>query len=385
MIELFRMFMQHVVWALMLWVVLFVAFAAIFARGQLTAFASGVGRVLLSIIVSPFIFIRKAVGSVLGFTRAEEQAYRASNQYLLNKAMLVLQAMVIVAAIGALAAGVVATWVTLVPPSEVRRAASQYRKDTEAQRVKAAETAAALSKAEAEWAQKREGAIARYRDERKKSIASAAQSMTGYEQSLVNYSQERARQAFAEIRQRAGRAFDSRREIYSMKERLDQNVPGVWYWGIIEWERQTMLEWNANWLAKTIAQFELDHLPVDEIRATAQPAYAETKTASDREAETLSGMEATLLQHQEAASLKFRAAGMRALRSFVTFLLFVWMAGLVIEAGWLAIRIADDVRRMRETSLPPAASAPETTEADVRLPLRDVVPTRGVPAPYAGT
>src|SRR5688572_1244855 len=118
MAELFAVFMQHLVWALMLWVVFFVAFAALFAGRQLTSFAGGVARVLAGIVISPFVFMRRAVQSVLRFSRTEEEAFRASDQYLLNKAMLVLQALVIVIAIGVLSAGAVGTWNAWVPPAD---------------------------------------------------------------------------------------------------------------------------------------------------------------------------------------------------------------------------------------------------------------------------
>jgi hypothetical protein len=149
MLELFVAFRQYLIWGVMLCVLFFAVFAAIFAGGRLRAFAGGIGRVLLAIVVSPFVFLRKAVGSVMAFTPSEESAYQKSDQYLLNKAMLVLQAILIVVAIGALSAIVVVTWNTLVPPSEIRRDAKTYAVDVETQRAKALAANARVAKLDA--------------------------------------------------------------------------------------------------------------------------------------------------------------------------------------------------------------------------------------------
>jgi hypothetical protein len=86
-----------------------------------------------------------------------------------------------------------------------------------------------------------------------------------------------------------------------------------------------------------------------------------------------------LAQHQEAASLKWKAAFFRALGSFMTFLLFVWFAGALIEGGWMAIRIADDVRRIRQrTREEEVAAAPSA--AEVWIPIREGVPGRAAEA-----
>ena len=338
------------------------AFAALFANGR---FAVGLGRVLASIVATPFLFIRRAVGAVLGHSSDAEERYRASDQYLLNKGMLVLQAVVIVLAVGMLAAAVVVTWNSWVPPAEVRRAAREYSGEVEAQRQKLGEADAAAAKLDGEWAQREKAIVGAYRQDRQARVDQTAKERRGIE---ANVRSSRAEYAVSTLQRltetTTRRSIDSRNDIRRAKRELDWQVSSSWYslqgWG------QTLRRWNELWESGALAQFELSTLSIEELRKADQPAYAETKKVRDHEAERLATMEELLASHREAASLKWKAAFFRALAAFVTFLLFVWLAGALIEGGWMAIRVADDVRRIRQAG-PDVATAEPEPAPEVRL------------------
>lgn len=373
--ELFGAFRQHLIWGLMLFVVIFTAFTALFANGRLIAFASGLGRVLASMVVTPFLFIRRAVAAVLGHTSDAEARYRASDQYLLNKGMLVLQAVVIVLAVGVLSAAVVVTWNTLVPPSEVRRAARDYAGEVETQRKKSADAAAAVTKLDAEWSQKQPAAVAAYHQARQSSIASAQKGMKNIETSVRSAGGPNGIATLQGLKEAvASGSIGSYDDVHRMKRRLDSIVYNNWYW-IGDW-RPTFERWNELWQVTAYAEHQLATFSINDLRNAEQPSYAELSATRDREAETLTQMEQILAQHREAASLKWKAAFFRAFGSFLTFLMFVWVAGALIEGGWMAIHVADDVRRIRRSAHPEpeaVAAAPE-----VRIPIRDDVPVRAV-------
>lgn len=366
--ELFMAFRQHLVWSLMLFVLIFTAFTAVFAGGRLLAFAAGLGRVLGSIVATPFLFIRRAAASVMGHSADAEERYRASDQYLLNKGMLVLQAGVIVLAVGVLSAAVVVTWNAWVPPSEVRRDAREYAKATEAQRQRVADTAATTAKLDAEWAQLEGAVVNAYRGDRQSQIAAAAKDMAAIETAVQGY----AAQTLQNLKETvASRSLDSLDDVQRTKRSIDWTVRNHWYW-LGGWG-PSLQRWNERWQAKSIAEYELRTLSVENLRIAEQQPYLEAKTARDQAAQTLAEMEPVLAAHREAASLKWKAAFVRALGAFVTFLLFVWIAGALIEGGWMAIRVADDVRRIRQgTREEEQPAAP----AEVRIPIREGIPVR---------
>jgi hypothetical protein len=380
--ELFAIFKQHLIWALVLWVLFFAAFAMVFAGRQVLAFAKGVGRVLLGIVVSPFVFIRRAVESVLRFTASEEETYRASDQYLLNKAMLILQALVIVIAIGLLSAGAVATWNAWVPSAEIRREAREYETLVEGQRVTAKTATDAVTKLDSEWTQAQTAAVARYRKERLNRKISTTQELTAIEKNFATYGSTRGKATLADLQQRVRSAGKTRDDVLKMKRPLDRVVSNNRWW-LAGWESQALERWNEFSQIRALADAEIANIDMNEVRSSEQPSYAEIKATNEREAEKLASMEERLKVYEEAASLKWKAATWTALGAFVTFLLFVWLWGALIELGWLAIRVADDIRRMRQASV--TATLANDAPVAVRVPIREnATPTGAFVPPPAG-
>jgi hypothetical protein len=345
--ELFAIFKQHLLWSLTLWLMVFIAFVAMFARGRLVPFAGGLWRIFIAVVTSPFVFIGKATTSVVSFDREQESEYRTGEQYLLNKAMLIVQAIVIVATIGAFSAAMVATWNVLVPPSEVRQNARDYRAKVDEQRGKAATSAAEVSTLDAEWSRKQTGVVASYRGERQRTIHSSNMRMTAIERDVANTDATAA----SIIRWAKGvpaySDLSSASTIRATKRWFDQTVRSNW-WSLTESARHALPRWNDAWHSRAAAQFELRNIPLNDLRRDVQPQYDDARIRNESAAERVRTMEAWLAQHEEAARLKWKAAMWTAVRAFLKILLFVWIIGLAIEAAWLAIRVAGDVRRIRQ-------------------------------------
>jgi hypothetical protein len=370
--ELFGVFKQHLVWSLMLWLIVFTAFTAVFARGQLTALTKGLGRLLLSIVASPFIFLRRATSGVLGFTAEEEDEYRKGDQYLLSKAMMVVQALIIVVAIGALAAAVVATWNTLVPPADVRREAREYRPKVDEQRIAASNAAQAVMALDQAWTAKEPAVMEQFRNQRQAAINDASRDMKHIETTIETHGSGNAKSVLSQIRQRAANATSSRDGARYAKSSMNSIVSNYWYW-LEDWSRNSLNQWASLWLEQMNAQIELNQTTAAELRQIEQPEHVRAVARSEAEADTLQSMVRTQEHLDEAASLKWKRAALTAGGAFVTILLFLWIAGLLVEGGWLAIRVAGDVRRLRESAETQTKPLLETTAFDVRLPIRPQV------------
>ncbi|HEX6159064.1 MAG TPA: hypothetical protein VF111_02790 [Thermoanaerobaculia bacterium] len=367
MLELFLAFKQHLVWGLMLWVLLFTAFAALFAGGQLLRFAGGLLRVLGSIFVSPFVFLRKATSGVLA-----EPAQRESDQYLLNKAMLLAQAVLIVLAIGAFAATGVVGWNTLVPSAEVRNAAKEHRPRLAEQRQTAAHTAAEVTRLDNEWRSKEPVVVGAARKAQQEPIDAAQKQMAAIEKDLGTYDDpivglntlDRVKTVASSV---------ARNDWGS--GRLRQVVYDSWF-QLSEWQRERLGQWVDQWRAMVNAEQRLANVDPEQLRNETQPAYAEAVRARDRAAEMLVEREALQVELDEAASLKWKSAAWQTAKALAMILLFIWLSGLAIETAFLAVRVADDVRRIRETREPelqaaePAPPAEPPPSPQLRLPIR---------------
>src|ERR1041384_729571 len=108
-----------------------------------------------------------------------------------------------------------------------------------------------------------------------------------------------------------------------------------------------MIRWDQLLNTKTNAQAELRDLSMDQLRAMEQPDYASAAAANTAAAERLQAMTTVQEQMDEAASLKWKSAAVRLLGIVVSFLVSLWMTAFMIEAGWLAIRVAGDIRTLR--------------------------------------
>lgn len=358
MLELFLAFKQHLVWALILWVLLFTAFAALFARGQLIAFAGGLLRVLGSIFVSPFVFLRKATAEVM--TRREEAS---SDQYLLNRALLLAQAILIVAAIGAFAASGVVGWNTLVPSSEIRNAAKEHRPKLEEQRVTASNAANEVSRLDEEWRTKEPVVVGAARKEQQDRVDAAKKRMTAIESDLGTYDDPSV--ALNTLDRIKTVAASVERNDWASR-RLQSAIYDSWY-SLSDWQRQLLGQWIEQWQLMINAEERLSSISVDELREKTQPTHAQAVLTRDRAAERLTEMESYQRDLDEAASLKWKAAAWRMLAAFAAILIFLWVSGLAIELAWLGVRVADDIRRMREA---PPHDEPSREETAPRLPIR---------------
>lgn len=147
------------------------------------------------------------------FDRDREQAYRRGDQYLLSKAMMVLQAIVIIAAVGALAAAAVATWNVLVPSGEVRQAARDHRGRLAEQQAAATNAAAAVSNLDSQWAANQNAVLAKFRNERAAWIKAASKELANVETSLTTYGNEYVKNLLSEQQQRAAQSIDSQSDL----------------------------------------------------------------------------------------------------------------------------------------------------------------------------
>lgn len=351
MLELFAAFRQHLVWGLMLWVLLFTAFAALFAGGQLIAFARGLFRALASIVVSPFVFLRKAASGVM--SRSSE---RSSDQYLLNTALLLAQAILIVVAIGALAASGVVGWNTLVPSAEIRNAARDHRPKLEEQRQTAVNTAAEVTRLDAEWRTKEPVVVGAARKEQQTQIDAAQKRMAAFENDLATYDDTPV--GLATLDRIKTTAAGMERKAEWSHQSLRRVLYDDWY-HLSDWQRQLLGQWIEQWQLAANAEARLAAVSPEALRNETQPTYEGAVQAREQAAAHLTALEEWQRELDENASLKWKAAAWRMAAAFATILLFIWLAGLAIEGAWLAVRVADDVRRMREAREPVAVTAAE--------------------------
>lgn len=374
--ELLSVFRQNLAWSAALWVLFFAAFAWLFARGAALRFGAGLLRILAAVVFSPIVFLRKAVASVVRYTAEGDGAGEQSDQYLLNRLMTILQAALIVIAIGALAAGLVATWNAFLPPAYLREALKGTRAELASRRLELQEATRQFEALEAAWKAQEASVLNGYRTARNAVITAAVRENADIAAEVVQSGNAYASATLASMERRAA---EDRYDINATRRAMDWDLNASYY-SIGDGMRARLTTWADNWARRAYAARDLTNVPIDDLRRGKQPDFEQVRGRQTALEATVTSLGDRVESLRAQTKFRWRGALLRAVGVAVSFLAFVWCFGLLIEGAWLAIRIAGDVRAIREATAqrqpqhPPQPVAPaveQTLEVPApRLPVR---------------
>lgn len=343
---------QSLVSSAILFFVFFLVLGAVFAQGKIVYFVVGFFKVLFSVLYSPFVYLRRAVQAVCRFAERGEADYKGNEQYLLTKFFLTAQAAVVLFALATAAAGCVAAWMAFLPPKAIRDQLEEtrgYLKQRKAELRATTDNVALLKK---EWLSKREAEIQKAKGRLDEVIQKYAEERTMREVALkgdpLAWSQLTAIKDFVV---RTG--VPSTPEVFSeMQVRIEQRVAAV---PLEYYSAQALRQWIRAWEREVGIRFQQKNIDEEALRAEVQPEF---RQALDQEARLTSEV-AQLERNVEEikAEAKVRpGAGLRTLLlTLATLLAYLWVAGICLEAAALAVRVAEDVRRVREGLVPERA------------------------------
>jgi hypothetical protein len=359
-------FLSHLVASFLMWLLLCAILVAVFARDDAGRFVVGMLRIAASVFYSPFVFLRGAIQRVVLFATGEAD-FAGSEQYLLNRLMLTLQAIVIVIAVASLAAGGVMTWNALMPPEWARDAVKLLSSNLEATKTRSANADGAVARADEEWTSLKKAAMDEYVASRRKTIGSLRATNAeliplinatgGYAPSIFNMVQGAA--ASGDPSQTARRA-----------RQMESTVSSYYYYYVDDTTRSRIRSWISNWERQETLQYEIATSSESAVREALHPDYSGLVEQKSRVASEVTSIEAQLKTAREEAALRWGGALWMLLRTGVSFILLVWLLGLAVEGAWMLIRVADDVRKIREATPQSAAVSPLPNLPLDRLPIR---------------
>ncbi|MFN3413235.1 MAG: hypothetical protein ACK42L_04155, partial [Thermoanaerobaculum sp.] len=178
--------------AAVLFLVLMVVAVIYLSGGRAKEVGLGLLRALAWVFTSPWFFLRKAIVNIADYTRRSEAEDAASDQYLLNRALRILQAIIVVGSIGALAGGVYLAWRNFAPSKEILQQLQSMKKELRASEKEMAEAKKALAAFDKDWAANRQTLVVRFRKEAQERASQAQARMTSIRESLANNNAFRA-------------------------------------------------------------------------------------------------------------------------------------------------------------------------------------------------
>ena len=343
----------------MLLVFLFLCAAAI---GLLTVFGPrqavlGFLRLGLSCFSAPFVFLWKSTGEVARYGREADGDLRKSDQYLLGHVYLYVLGTGVTVAILWAAFTLTAFTFSILPPSGSAQALSEAQSSMQA-------AAAAAETADRELAEQKTAGPQRVAAEHERAKTEATKALRA---SGAAFAAARGR-----IESRGSLNLDA---VDGLESRL--NEKSGWSGGIeavrneaaesfsgssdlAEQDRSDLLQWLDAWAARArdrAALAAVNETPATERAARLQAEAEEKASSAKRE---LDAARQEVARSEAVRKPRWSEAFARLASGFGLLILGAWLFGLFAESCALLLRLAGDVRRIRESMSPPAPHAKES-------------------------
>lgn len=344
--DIFVTFTENLIAEIIVFLVLFGLIAYLLARDKFVSLLYGFFRVIISFFYSPFIYMKKAVLSLAEYGTKGEGEFIKTKQYLLNKLMLSLQAVLVVLSIALLASSLVSGWNQMLPPKDLRVAISNLEEELGKEETELQQIEPNVKQMDAAWSNQRDSLIGAYNLEhaRKNQAALAENADLADHISRLGAAVE---QSFLQVRnyysqnESFDRAFQFERVKTDVKDFIDRL-------GAPQEAKELMLKYNDNWYALMLSKLETSNFSEAQLRSVVQSTYSNLKDRMDyiNRATPYQQQELTRLQAQVKYDIK--ALFFQFLYGVFQFILLVWAVGLTIEALWIAIHVAANVQMIQD-------------------------------------
>ncbi|MDD5089217.1 MAG: hypothetical protein PHI18_10545, partial [bacterium] len=219
------------------------------------------------------------------------------------------------------------------------------------------EEVATLQKTMAEmdkaWETERDGIMKAYREERGGRIRYADSVNAALEAPLA--ANEMTAEWLRSIKQNY--TDNERKTTPDSPERVRNSIANRLSWSNVPGDARNLLQtYNSNLAAASQARQELTRFTEDIARSSHQPDYSDQKQQLEWRQQGLTSMEAQLAEASKQASWKVHLFLLQLLYAAFRVIVVVWVLGIALQAAWLGVDIAGNVRaiRDRQDTNPPA-------------------------------
>lgn len=239
-------------WIVALWIGLVLVAGAVLSGRRLRDFLASLGQLMAAVVTSPFAYLRKTVLSLCDYGRRGDMVFAGTDQFLLRRLVVFLEAGIVLLSLGVLAGGMVECFDTLVPPAEVRVALRKTEEALGQQRNQLDEASKKVADLDKAWEAEGTKVEQEFRQAREKTIRVEKQTRTRIEAGIPADSQ-------------LVNAIAAARETVSNRGEPDsqgaaeytRNASRSWLWYLDEPGRVVLTNWTESWYREAIAGLEL--------------------------------------------------------------------------------------------------------------------------------
>mgnify|MGYP000890483837 CR=1 FL=1 len=341
-----HLFSSNLLATSLVFLALFFLIASLFAKERLGQMLQGLLRILASIFYSPFVYMKRAVLSLADHGVKGETEFSKTKQYLMNKLMLMLQALLVIFSLAVLSAGIVAAWNSMLPPKHVREFVKNLKMEIKTNQTDLAVIEPQVKQMEQLWNTQRDSLIKAYKEQRNKNIETLRADNLQLEKQI--YSNSGDYQNNLEIIKNYLSQNEYQRSARQYA-RVKEDVQNYLERTINDSAAKTRLQrYISNWYSLMLSKLEIDNFSESQLRAAVQPNYKSMKEKAESLPQTISRQESQLAEAKSAAKLRFPAFFLGILISLAGFLAVVWVIGLIIEGLWMGLHMAGNIEKIRD-------------------------------------
>lgn len=352
MAEYLNFFGISLTWTVIIALLILAGFTYLFHKQSFLQTLLGLLRIIASIFYSPIIYFKKLFDSVNTFGKKGEKEYEESNQYLLNKFLIIIKGFWIIVGVLILASGIISSWNSFLPPEYLRNQISEYEDYIQKADSSFESSKQKYEELESAWSQQSAQLINNYKSEIQKKISDAQKEMNGIKNTYQN-----------------NEVFDAISRYISENENTDSDYyleyyknQSISYAENNEYDENIKLQlkkYVESWYLQKMESKNLANASDEYIRNQIQPEYENLKSEVDNYNNQKASLESELESLKKEASYNFESLLWGLLQTILTFIMFLWFMGLFTEMIFLVVDMAGNIKHIRGVT---DKNFPEITE-----------------------
>lgn len=332
---------SHPVAFFILFVLLFCGIVAALCRKRAISFFLGLLRCVASCFYAPVLWLKKAMVSTAEFSWQSEGDELQSDQYLLNRFLVITRGVLVVVGVAGVAAGFASSLSGVVPPKSLREELSRVRQELRAESDELRIAKDQLAEVQERWQVVGADKVRAFRSTASSRLAEARRRMEEAEKALKD------ERWFADIKEElAGVSLAAGPEAFDVAQaKALRRIREIWVWR--ENDRERARGYVHAWREWVGAEHQLRTVTEETIR---QQLLAERSQEHEKARKRVEDVRKHLKDLQDIVRGQVMKALLNMAVSLLSFIALLWVVGLAVEWLWLFIHLANNVRVLRERS-----------------------------------
>jgi hypothetical protein len=341
--EILYNIIEHPIYAIILFILLFSGVLYVFVKTHVSSVYLGLGKIIGSLIISPFIYYKKCLLTIIDFSQSKIQI-EESKQYLLKRLLTMMEVFLVIISTAILVGGIISGWNTFLPPRALRDEVSMIEESIDKTNTELKTFSEQINSLNEEWSVKKDSVVNSFRNQRNSIIEKSRTDNNSIEYKL-QYRTE-VSSYFSALK-----SYLQQNEYQDSKylfDRIRSNARS-WYvdlYYVPEDVRNDFSSYLNSWYERMIASLELKNMTEENFRRQLQPNFSSIDDEYRGRTNDLKYQTERLAELQKILKYDFSGMIVQVLFSLLIFILFIWVIGLVLELLWLNVDIADNIKHI---------------------------------------